>query len=197
MKPKLIWSGYQQAIFDNVRVGAGNTAVISRAGVGKTTVLVEALRHIPKGKKVLVAAFSKAIAQELKDRVSDTHETATLHSLGYRAVRQRFGNVVLDNKKCFNIIKDMIGDDSYDTILELARTVSLCKSILVDTPDKILDLMDKYSIECGILAREEFVKNVIKTLSECKKITSIVDFDDMIYFPFVYNLSIGKYDYIM
>lgn len=198
MKKILQWSEYQKAIFYNVAKSTGNTAIIARAGSSKTTSLVEAIRYIPKGKKVLVAAFSKSIKEELRDRISDAHEVATLHSLGFRAVRQRFGEgVILDNKKCFNIIKDIIGDDDYDTIQEMTRTVSLCKSTLTDTPSKILDLMDKYGIECFPLEREEFAKTIIRVLGECKKQTIIIDYDDMIYFPFVYGLSIGKYDYIM
>lgn len=194
-RPKHDWSNYQKAIFLNVKEGSGNTAVIARAGSSKTTSLVEALRYIPYGKKVLVAAFNKSIAEELRSRVSDTIDCMTLHSLGYRAIKQKFGDVVLDDKKCLNIIQEIAGDD-HDFNNELVRTVSLCKSSLIDTPSKIIDLMDKYAIDSGPYKREKFTSLVIKVLSECKKNNSIIDFDDMIYFPFVYRLDIGKWDYI-
>ena len=194
-RPNLIWSDYQKDIFRNVANGIGNTAVIARAGSSKTTSLVEALRYVPKGKKVLVAAFNKSIAEELKSRVSERHDCATLHSLGYRAVRQRFGEVVLDNKKCINIVNELNGADDYELNIEIVRTISLCKSSLVDTPSKIMDLMDKYDIDPPY-EREKFAALIIKVLGECKKQTNIIDFDDMIYFPFVYNLNIGKWDYI-
>lgn len=196
MKQKLNWSEYQKAIFSNVAKASGNTAIIARAGSSKTTSLVEAIRYIPKGKKVLVAAFNKSIAKELREKISDTITVATLHSLGFQSIRQKFGNVILDTKKCFNIVKEIVGDD-YDLILEICRTVSLCKSLLCDTPSKIMDLMDKYGIEYFPFTREDFANTVIKILGQCKKQTTIIDYDDMIYFPFVYGLSLGKYDYIM
>jgi superfamily I DNA/RNA helicase len=56
--------------------------------------------------------------------------------------------------------------------------------------------MEKYDIEHDPLPAEKFIELVIKTLSQCKKITNIIDFDDMIYFPFIFNISIGKSDYI-
>lgn len=196
-RPKLDWSEYQKAIFKNVQSGSGNTAIIARAGSSKTTSLVEALRYVPRGKKILVAAFNKSIAEELKTRVADTIDCSTLHSLGYRAIRQKFGNeIVLDDKKTFNIIKDLIGEDDFDFNSEVAKTVSLCKSSLIDIPSKIMDLMDKYGIDPQPYKREDFAGLVCKVLGECKKLNKVIDFDDMIYFPFVYNLSIGKWDYI-
>jgi DNA helicase-2/ATP-dependent DNA helicase PcrA len=196
-RPKLNWSDYQKAIFKNVHSGVGNTAIIARAGSSKTTTLVEALRYVPRGKKILVVAFNKSIAEELKTRIPDSIDCATLHSLGYRAVRQKFGNdVVLEDKKCLIIIKDLIGDEDYDFNMEVAKTVSLCKSALMDVPSKIVDLMDKYGIDPQPYKSEDFAKLVCKVLGECKKKNKVIDFDDMIYFPFIYNLNIGKWDYI-
>ena len=194
-RPKLNWSDYQKAIFLNVKEGSGNTAVIARAGSSKTTSLVEALRYVPRGKKILIAAFNKSIAEELKSRVADSIDCMTLHSLGYRAIKQKFGNVALDDKKCLTIIQEIVGED-YDFNSQLARAVSLCKSSLVDVPSKILDLMDKYWIVPDPYTRQQFAELVVKILAECKKRNTIIDFDDMIYFPFVYGLNIGKWDYI-
>ena len=195
-RPNLQWSEFQKNIFRNVSAGIGNTAIIARAGSSKTTSLVEALRYVPKGKKILVAAFNKAIAEELKSRVSARVDAATLHSLGYRAIRQRFGEVVLDNKKCFNIVSELIGDDDYELNNEIVKTVSLCKASLTDAPNKILDLMDKYDIDPSPFERDKFAQIIVKVLGLCKKQTNIIDFDDMIYLPFVYNISIGKWDYV-
>src|SRR5690606_35186416 len=46
------------------------------------------------------------------------------------------------------------------------------------------------------LKEEEFIKYVVKTLAICKSQKMIVDFDDMIWFPFVYRLNVGKYDVV-
>jgi DNA helicase-2/ATP-dependent DNA helicase PcrA len=196
VRPKLDWSEYQKSIFRNVFSGTGNTAVIARAGSSKTTSLVEAIRYVPKGKKVLVAAFNVKIADELKSRVSKKYDVATLHSLGFQAIKQRFGNVELDNKKCFNIVSELLGDVEFEVVTEICRAVSLCKSSLSDVPSKIIDLIDKYDIEYSPFEINKFVSIIIQVLGLCKKKTNIIDYDDMIYFPFVYNINIGKWDAI-
>ena len=67
-KPAREWSAYQLAIFRNIAEGKGHACVTATAGSGKTTVLVEGFRHVPKGCTVLMCAFNKSIAQELQSR---------------------------------------------------------------------------------------------------------------------------------
>lgn len=192
---KLIWSEYQKAIFKDIRDGKGDTLISAVAGASKTTVLVEACKYVPKGKKILMCAFNKSIQMELKDRVGSYVETITLHSLGFRAIKQKFGNVQVDNFKVSKIAQNLIGED-LDLAHEICRTVSLCKAHLIDTPERIENLIDEFDIETFHLEREDFIKIIIKVLSECKKDTKSIDYDDMVWFPFVYNLSVGKYDFI-
>ena len=132
---------------------------------------------------------------ELKDKAPSYVECATLHSLGFRTIKQKFGNVQLDNFKTYKIAESLSRKDN-DVITEICRTVSLCKAHLIDTPDKIDQLIDEFDIETFTITRSDFISFVIKTLSECKKDTKTIDYDDMVWFPFVYNLSIGKYDVI-
>lgn len=42
-------SAFQQAIYDEVSQGKGHLVVIARAGAGKTSTTIEALRCCPKG----------------------------------------------------------------------------------------------------------------------------------------------------
>jgi len=201
IKPRVVheWSDYQKAIFDNMKNGSGNTAIIARAGASKTTSLVESLRYLPRNKKTLVVAFNKSIADELKTRVPDTIDCMTLHSLGFRAVKLKFGNnVSLDTNKCFNIVKNIVDDsNNYDLIMDVCKVVSFCKSSLIDIPSQISDLMDKHDIDPTPIDRVIFISYVCQALRKCKEQTTIVDYDDMIYFPFVYGLNVGKWDNIL
>jgi DNA helicase II / ATP-dependent DNA helicase PcrA len=190
------WSSYQQSIFTNVAKGTGNTVVIARAGAAKTSSLIESLSHMPKNTKALLVAFNKSIAEELKTRAPKHVECLTLHSLGFRAIRNKFGNVVLDNKKCFNIVQGLIGPDDYDLITEICKTITFCKACIADTPDKVSSLMDEYGIDPFPMKREDFILTTLKVLRLCKEQTQVIDFDDMIYFPFVYNLTLPLYDYV-
>ncbi len=193
---KKIWSNYQKQIFFDVNKGKGHTIVLARAGSGKTTVLVESLKYVPKGKKILALAFNKIIQQELRKRSPLNVQVYTFHSLGFQAVKQRFGEVAIDNYKAQNIAKEVIGSDNYDLIENICQTVSLCKGCLSDSPSGIETIIFEFGIDLCEVDIKVFASYVIKVLAKCKAMTNVIDFDDMCWFPFVYNLNLGKYDYV-
>lgn len=197
-KIKNEWSSWQKNIFKDIAKGEGNTIIIARAGCAKTSSLVEGSKYIPKGKKSLFCAFNKSIQEELSTKLGSYVECLTLHSLGFRGIKQRFGKVELDNYKCTNIVENLIGNkkNNYDLIDNIVKTVGFCKSNLVDTPTKIDQLIDEYDIDLCDVEISQFIKYVCQSLRLCKEKTSIIDFNDMIYFPFVYNINVGKYDYV-
>ena len=194
---KRVWSKYQKEIFRDINKGTDHTVVIARAGSGKTSTIVEGFKFLPPGKKTLMVAFNKAIADELRQRAPSYVETSTLHSVGYRAIRQRFGNeVMLEQHKMQSIFEDLIGKEDWDLTMQFCKCASLCKAFLFDTPAKITELIEDFGIDIGEYKPEEFIKYVIKALGICKSQTQVIDFDDMIWFPFVYNLNVGKYDVV-
>lgn len=197
-QPKRIWSEYQKNIFKDIHSGTGNTMIIARAGSAKTTSLVEGSKYIPKGNKTLFCAFNKSIQEELKSRLSERIEALTLHSLGYRGIRQRFGNVELDNYKCQNIVSDFFDNqkENADLIDSICKTITFSKANLVDTPDKIEELIEYYDIDLCEIELKEFIPYVCKALRLCKEQTNVIDFNDMIWLPFVYRINVGKYDYV-
>jgi DNA helicase-2/ATP-dependent DNA helicase PcrA len=197
------WSKYQQAIFEDVAKGTGHTVVIARAGSGKTSTLVEAFRYLPKKLKTLMVAFNKSIAEELNERAPSYVDTMTLHSLGFRAVRAAFGKeVALDPDKTLNIIQNILQEkgirkqekEAWPTALSLLRATNLCKGYLIDTPSKIDLMMDKFDIDTCELERDDYIKTICLILRKCKEIKMCIDFTDMIWYPFVYNMPVGKWD---
>jgi superfamily I DNA/RNA helicase len=200
--PKLEWSPLQLAIFEDIAHGSGHTVVIARAGSSKTTTLVEGVKYIPKNCKNLFVAFNKNIAEELKDKLPSYVEARTMHSLGYAAVRERFGKVALDPEKTFNLAQQYLESQgikkqakyAIETTFSLKRTVGLCKGYLYDTPSKIDILMDDFDIDCGLLDRDDFLKAVCQLLRRGKEMVNVIDYDEMIYFPYVYNLPTPKFD---
>src|SRR5688572_23335200 len=92
------WSNYQQAIFEDVAEGTGHTVVLARAGSGKTTTLVEALRYLPKKERVLMLAFNKSIEQALTKKVPQSVEVRTFHGLGLSLLR-KLGRIDVDEDK--------------------------------------------------------------------------------------------------
>jgi DNA helicase-2/ATP-dependent DNA helicase PcrA len=195
-QPKRNWSDYQKAIFKDIAQASDHTVVIARAGTGKTSTIVEGFKYLPRGKKTLMVAFNKSIAEELKQRAPSYVDVMTLHSLGFRAIKQNFGNVVLENDKCKALVETIIGNDYelWELNQSICKCVSLCKGFLFDTPKRIEELIEKFGIELFDLPMEKFIEHVIKALTLCKNSKLVVDFDDMIWFPFVYRLNVGKWD---
>lgn len=168
------------------------------AGSGKTTALVEGFKYVSRGKKSIALAFNKNIQTELRNRApSYIQDVLTFHSLGLRSIKQRFKNIVIDNYKVFNIVKES-GEcgKQYDLMYSICDTVAYCKYELVDTPDAIEQIMMRFGIDLCEMDQEHFIKMVIQTLAADKNITEVIDFDDMCYFPFIHNLPMGQYDYV-
>ena len=195
--PKLEWSTYQKALFKDIAQGEGHTIVEAYAGASKTTSIVESFKYIPKGKKAIALAFNKIIQEELRSRSPSYVDVLTFHSLGYRAIKQKFGNVEIDDNKVFNIVKELIDEDSeYDLIVNICDTIAYCKYSLQDTPSQIENIIDQFGIDVGDLDRKSFIKYVIQALGKDKAMTNKIDFNDMCWFPFVYNLFLGQYHYV-
>jgi DNA helicase II / ATP-dependent DNA helicase PcrA len=192
------WSPFQREIFRDIQSGSGNTIIIARAGASKTTVLVEGAKYVPRGKKLLFCAFNKSIQEELRNRLGDFIDCFTLHSLGFRAVKQRFPSIELNNNKCWEIVEKFFDDpkECYDLIHNICKTVSLCKATITDAPSKIEDLICEYGIDTCDQEMGPFIKFVSKTLAACKANTNQLDFDDMVWFPLIFGLKCGNYDVV-
>ncbi|MCZ2224430.1 MAG: ATP-binding domain-containing protein [Chitinophagales bacterium] len=193
------YSEYQKTIFNDIHSGTGNTAIIAFAGSGKTSSLVEGLKFIPNKKsKTLVIAFNRSIAEELRNRTKtiENIDCFTFHALGYRAIQNKFGKVEIDEYKVQNIAEKYVSSIYEDSIPDLCKTVSLCKFSLQDSPEEIEYLMDIYNIDPYPLKKELFIQSVIKILGRCKEEKSIINYDDMVWFPFVHNMYVGKWNNI-
>jgi DNA helicase-2/ATP-dependent DNA helicase PcrA len=197
-RQKLDWSPFQKAIFKNIALDSGHLVVEAYAGSSKTTSIIESFRYVPKGKKVLGLAFNKIIQEEFRQRSPSYADIFTFHSLGFRAIKQRFGNAVeLDDNKVFNIVKSLVSDEwDYDLITNICDTVAFCKYGLQDAPNQIDQIISNFGIDLCEMDRKQFIGVVIKALGLDKLQTDKIDFNDMCWFPFVYNLPLGQYDYV-
>ena len=196
MKKQVEFSDYQRLIFKEINSGTGNIAVIARAGVGKTFSLINSLKFVPPKKTIMLAAFNSSIAKELKDKCPDYVDCQTIHSFGFSAIKKRFGmDVKVVNSKMYFIYKDLVGQKN-DLLDSLTEFTALCKSCLADIPSLIRDLIKKHNTNTHDLTEDEYISIVVKGLAKSKSMTKSIDFGDMIYFPYCYNLTIGKYDYI-
>lgn len=204
-------SPYQQRIFDFVSTGNGSAIVEAVAGSGKTTTIVQAVRLIPKDKSVLMLAFNKTIAEELNSRIALPNvQVKTFHSLGYSAYRDVHGSKVkMDNAKLFRLIDDLVensnltdeerkGAPHINKVVKLGKSMGIGTQILDNLPENWMALIEHHDI--GGFDDEVDLRPIIpicqEILRRSNNMTSIIDFDDMIYLPVQQGLSFRKFDWV-
>lgn len=215
---------------------APHLIIEARAGTGKTTTLVEGLKFM-KGLPIKITpspqqarvweemgrsgafqstcfvAFNKSIATELQVRVPEGCVAMTMHSMGFKAVRQAFGLTGRDisQYRVQDIIARLLGQDirdlrkeKFDVLKATENLVGLCKINLTDLSNRntryntLTDLAYYYDIELNGNAEEVF-DLVPRVLEECKNVSRDrrVDFNDMIWLPVALNLPVYQYDVLL
>lgn len=196
-------SPYQGAIFADVASGTGHTVVRARAGTGKTSTIVAALSYVPKGLTVLFCAFNKSIATELQSRAPAGVEVSTLHSLGFACIRNAFRGVRVDNRKLDNIVQARLGSarETIEIRNLVSKAVAFAKGNLCSDPRDLATMIDGM-VASGqaewpndkALTMDRVVADICWILGQCKAQTSVIDFDDMVWFPIVHDLSVWQRD---
>ena len=200
-------SKYQSKVFEFVKEGQGHGIIEACAGSGKTFTIVEALK-LTTG-SALFLAFNKAIATELSKKIPSHAQASTLHSAGYKMVKQSSPKAETVNYKIDNIMdtyqpcatsKWMKADErslKMEVRKIVKQMVSLVKNSLIDynDSDALYDLADYYGIELEA-HHLPYVKYVME---ESNRISDLViDFDDMIYLPVFRKVQPNmRYDWIM
>jgi DNA helicase-2/ATP-dependent DNA helicase PcrA len=237
------FSNYQQAIFDTVAENFSsrtrqNLAIVARAGSGKTFTAVEIVKLQKRSADILYLPFNKAIAEEGKAKLVAYPNTdvRTLHSYGFKLVRDNAKkitphNIQLDFDKNKYIVRDHIGEDTYQAVGQFIQSkfdkaFGLLKSLLwvmLDDPNETIkdengvvtqmslkELCDEHDLWLDRINAERF--DFLKLLAEMwPKATDVytrekergegriamMDFSDMIYLPYKYNLPCSKYDLVL
>ncbi len=220
------------------KCNAPHLIVTARAGTGKTTTLIAALEILktgvrpiipssqqqaiwdaiclpePEPRTVCFVAFNKSIATELQKRIPEGCEAMTMHSMGFRAIRNAFTRVNVNNDRVQDIVAELFGQDirelrrtKFEVIRATEKLVSLCKMNLtldcitnngVWFEEALSSLATHYDIDLNGNQSEVFTL-VPKVLERCKDVDkdSCVDFSDMIWLPVVLNLVVTRYDLLL
>jgi DNA helicase-2/ATP-dependent DNA helicase PcrA len=203
------WSPYQQAIFANFEDDAGNTVVQARAGSGKTTTIIEGVDFVPRGRRVILTAFNKSIERELKRRAPRRADVRTLHGAGFAAVRRAFGDVEVDENKAKEVAAGFLIDAGRSFVTrggveraigagKVAKLVGLAKNTLTEDEDELLDLAIDYDLDDDPkLPVDQLVEFAKKTLEATAEMKSVIDFDDMVWFPARHELRPASHDVVL
>lgn len=197
------WSKYQKAIFEDFKSGQDGTVVQARAGSGKTTALVEGLNHLPDGLDTLLCAFNKAIQQELETRAPRDVTVKTLHSIGYGAIRRNLDSVQLDQHKdkTRHLIRDLYREwegeyAKKEQVGALIKLVGMAKNTLVNDQPGLIRLAYDYGIDEKDFTAEQMAPFAEEVLKRSLKMPEVIEFDDMIWFPYMFNWKLNKYDVV-
>ena len=204
-----VWSAQQKAIFEFVANGKGHGVVRARAGTGKTTTILESLKHASLGRNLL-CAFNKKIAEELTAKLQKSGangEAKTLHSLGYAMVRGAWGNVRPDADRGFRIAERVLNEaykgnqPENEVVRILVKLVSLAKgSCPFATHEDLLDLCETIDIDDAKSAgwtNDDLAGWARDVMDLAKEKDAIIDFDDMVWLPVVNGWARGMYDLVI
>lgn len=205
------WSEFQEAIFAFVIKGVGSAVVEAVAGSGKTTTLVEAVRHMVGD--VAVMAFNKKMGDELKSRLSPFRNAnaGTCHSFGLKAFTKSGIRPLVDGKKVGNIVGRLLKKDDSFMFAFICKLVNLAKDAGIGIVCDINDisqwqrLIDHHDLslenDCDdFYANDEYLRAIniaIETLRISNSEKNVIDFSDMIYMPLFYKMKMDKYDWVL
>jgi len=185
------WSPQQQSVFKWFEEGTGNLIVRARAGTGKTTTILEAIEHAPE-EEILLAAFNKSIAEELKTRLKNPKAQAkTLHSVGVSFVYRNWPGVQLDQDRGKRLATKACGRGAPDDAVRLtARLAGIGKNVALNpSPVDLEDIAyrfdcdpDDWLIEEGWTA-ERIAQAAFSVMQMSRDKDGTIDFDDMVYLP--------------
>lgn len=198
------WSEQQVAIFEKFKTGKGNVVVRARAGTGKTTTILEGIGYAPEG-KILLAAFNKKIAEELKFKLKNpAAEAKTLHSIGFGFVLRNWSGTQLDETRGERLARQVL-PNAPDPIINLVKRLAE-KGKNIDPNPTLLRMVD-IAYQFDLDPDEEWEEDgwtvesvaqaAMKAMDLAAQKDGTIDFNDMIFVPVRNKWIRGRYDLVV
>lgn len=195
-------SPQQMAVVQAVAKGGTDIQVTARAGCGKSTTILEAVKVVDG--TVAVFAFNKTIADEMRSKVHAGTNVQTFHSLGFSAIRQAVRNVKMDNDKVFHQLEKWLKWDDYrqrPLFHPAKKLIGLCKTLLCPLDNGSLGgVADDFDVDLEdkdrALVYDVVRKAVADTTTSFFHGTPTIDYNDMVYLPVKLDLPMPSYDYV-
>lgn len=186
-----------------------NLIVPARAGSGKTFTMVHCAQYM-KGRGLMLAFGAKA-AFQLKDKLSrlgiDNILGSTFHAAGKGMLYKSKGYHKVESSKVYWLSDKFCPTQELQQARNfIAKLVSLAKQnafgvkgqISIDDNEAWLQLITHHDISLEADCTYDEVIEVSKTiLRASNQDVKVIDFDDMIYLPLIYNCDSDKYDWIV
>lgn len=213
----IIWSPQQSAFINEAKTGTSSIVLIAVAGAGKTTTILEAADGM-RGTTIILS-YNKKIADEIKAKLKKRGidwkrvEASTVHSIGLRNYKRAVPGVIVKGDKVGSICASWVENDEIDITLVphtsvMCHLVSLAKANAVgvegqghidDTSiwEDIVDHFDLFDEEPLQKKADQIIDVAIKLLKASNELRQVVDFDDMIYLPLLFQIRFFQYDQVV
>lgn len=202
-------STYQQAIMKWLDAEDGNAIISARAGSGKTSTLVMLADLLPTDSRAVFLAFNKNIATELKTRLPKNVESATFHSVCYRALARTIpesrSRDWVQGSKMHSIIDTMVAADPRvnDVRAGIIKLVGLMKAgmLLPDAPcSEIVSIIETHEIDFQVdaawITPADIISFARQALTLSNETLTTIDFDDMLYLTAIRSVMLQRYSHV-
>lgn len=197
----------QNDIIKFIHNPSGHAVVEARAGTGKTTILVLGARGtiFP----IIATAFNTSITKVLAEKMPENVIAKGLNSLGYGTLFKNLATKpILDDRKKYKIQRDMGMKQEFPDLpraYSLARnwgvaprgTVANPVSLTPDEPETYYKLFAEYAIDTGYCQNPMGVLRQALINGTKMAFQGVIDFDDQLYIPALYDYAPRKADMVM
>lgn len=203
-------SPFQEAIFGWFDNPTTPIIVNAVAGSGKTTTIVEGFKRMPRnGDNRLFAAFNSSIVGELRNRLPQSVDCNTFHSIGLSALKRNMPNVrrwdvEKGNLKYRQMARDMridrsLGDPKtiQDTVLSLLNYAQVTGAGL--TEESLTNVAERFGVELPAGFPVDVAADVVKGMLEeglNQAENGLISFSDMLWIPYYRKFQPKQYEFI-
>lgn len=184
----------QKTIFHYIEKRDENLYIRARAGTGKTFVISNGCKLIPKTNSISFLAFNKHIKNELLSKVPDNVRVNTSHGAGLGALLRKYPDIKFDEFKLDKLIKSKSkkwGLNSFfksnfeieQYFKELKKITNLARLTLTLDKKYLPFLAEKHDIKLNT----HDIKRVSQLMEHLINDRSTYDFTDMVFLPAIDN----------
>ena len=192
---------FQQPILTKFLSEKRNLMVKACAGSGKTTLLKMLAYELPKDVSISYVVFNAKIRDEAQETLPYWVNVMTSHQLGFSAIRQHVdGRVQVEQDKVTGIVKKIVRskwDEEKWMIAPVCNLVGKLKNTLAPSDDITLTkIAARFNIDLDDSSSRIF-ELVRQVMVENNRQVNIIDFDDMLYLPWKFKMSVQKFDILL
>lgn len=176
----------------------------ARAGTGKSYTIKQMVSRLTKRCRVLIVAFNKDIADEMRAGVPRWVDVKTLHALGFGAMKRHLNqpNLAPDGNLMRGIVREAVpqmpGFQHKSLVSSTSKIVSMAMCQLVDEIPDLVQIIHNYDVPVAEgLEPEQYAVWAQKALDLSLDVNGTISFDQMVYVPARLNIMTGAYDHVL